>query len=226
MAFTMSHLIIGDRIGKALSEHIGRMPQFLLGGIAPDAAHYKENSPADAKKLTHLCVGPEHWDKITNCDAWEDNALLFLHTHFLQAHEDDPHRDFILGYVAHVLSDIVNNRVMWLPFLEQHPDAAEKGYVRQYIQESNAIDTVLALTYARQDAVWACLDRAVSVDLEGLLTADEIEKQRAYALRRRHLEVELPDHASHRFVTYENTMAFIEASIAHILPIAYRFFPS
>ena len=53
MPFAMTHLIISQNIAQRFANQIQGLPQFYLGGIAPDAVHNRANYHSDYKKTAH-----------------------------------------------------------------------------------------------------------------------------------------------------------------------------
>ena len=173
MPYTMTHLIIADKVSKVFSKHINNLPQFYLGNIAPDAVHNRANYVSDYKKDSHLCVGNEAWGMITNNDEWKNNVINFLNNH-----KNSENYDFILGYCCHLLSDIYQNTALWMPFKQKYSGDIDKGLGNLMMQETNMIDIELALTHERKDIFWSNIRQSAGVNLTGIIYASEIEKQK------------------------------------------------
>ena len=142
---------------------------------------------------------------LTNNDEWERNVACFL-----DRQKDSENHDFALGYCTHILSDMYNNIAVWTPFRLKHPDVLEKGYNSQLNQENNKIDIELALTHEKREEFWRNLSKSQSVDLPGIIYADEIDRQKENILDAWYKGQSRPDISSNELVTYESAMLFIK----------------
>lgn len=219
MPFIMTHLIIAEGISNRFAKHIKDLPQFYLGNIAPDAVHNRENYISDYKKASHLCVGSEKWGMITNNDEWQDSVISFLYKH----KESEDH-DFILGYCCHLLADIYSNIALWIPFKKKYPRELEKEFGNLYHQESNAIDIQLALTYEKNDVFWSYIQKSVSVDLENIIFAPELDRQKEYVLNICYAGKSQQDNSSNKVVTYKSTMDFCQNAIVFVSSCLEQYF--
>ena len=203
MPFAMTHLCIAKNVIGHFPGYIDNLSQFYLGNIAPDAVHNRENYVSDYKKVSHLCVGTEKWGMITNNDEWIANVSKFL-----KEHKNSPDYSFILGYCSHILSDIFNNINVYMPFKEKYATKLDKcgGF---YHSESEKIDINLALTLEGKDDFWLNLENSKGIDLEKIICADEIEKQKINILYRWFSDKHLQDVSFNEVVTYDSTMRFI-----------------
>ena len=212
MPYTMTHLIIADKVSKIFSKHIKNLPQFYLGNIAPDAVHNRANYISDYKKDSHLCVGDEKWGMITNNDEWKNSVINFLNNH-----KNSENHDFIVGYCCHILSDIYNNIALWIPFKQKYADEIDKGRNNLMMRETNMIDIELALTHEKRDIFWSNIKQSVGVDLAGIIYATEIEKQKDNILNTWYADKERPDLTSNEVVTVEVIMDFIENAVDFVM---------
>jgi len=57
---------------------INKPCEFMLGALAPDSVHFRDNYISDMKKISHLCVGNKKWGRVTNNQEWLENVLAFL----------------------------------------------------------------------------------------------------------------------------------------------------
>ena len=173
MAFTMTHLIVAENISKKFASRIKSLPQFYLGSIAPDAAHQRANYTSEYKKASHLIAGDEQWGMITNTDTWKNNIIGFL---LKNKHSEN--YDFILGYCAHVLTDLQNTILIWNPFRVKYADELKEiNYLNIHHHENNKLDIELALTYKNREEFWFHLANSKSIDLPNIIYAAEIDKQ-------------------------------------------------
>ena len=207
----MTHLIISEKLSKTFASSIASLPQFYLGSIAPDAVHNRANYVSDFKKASHLCVGGEKWGQITNHEEWEKSI-----TGFYVKHRGTANHDFVMGYCSHLLADSYNNKNVWIPFREKHPEETEKGYGSLSHLESNMVDIELALTYEGREDFWAKLARSSSVDFPGIIYAGEIDKQKDNILNIWFKDKQRQDLSANKMITLESMAEFIENATACI----------
>jgi hypothetical protein len=212
MPYVMTHLIIADNVSKIFARNVRNMPQFILGNIAPDAVHNRANYISDYKKDSHLCVGDQEWGKITNNDDWKNNVI-----NFLRIHKNAENRDFILGYCCHLLSDICQNVTLFMPFKQKYGDEVDKEIGDLMLMETKMIDIELALSYERKEYFGLNIENSIGIDMEGLIYASEIEKQKDYILNIWYADKERQDLSSNEIVTVEIIMNFIKRATDFIV---------
>ena len=226
MPYTMTHLIIAKNIADRYAGQIGSLPQFYLGAIAPDAVHNRAGYITEHKKASHLISGDEKWGFTTKNDEWAENISAFL-----REHARSKNCDFIRGYCCHALADVYNNEHEWTPFRlrygvhyddyakASHVGEARAGYGKIYNHECNQIDILLAQTYEGRDDFWLHLANAKSLNLPGIIYADEIEQQRRYILNVWYADKERPDISAHTLRTWAGEMAFIKNATDYVLGV-------
>ena len=216
MPFVMTHLFIAYNI-------LNKMPQiknpsdFLLGALAPDAVHFRENYNSDMKKKSHLCVGDEKWGRITNNQDWLKSVLTFQKE---SQHNDNI--DFINGYCSHILADIRNNIIIWTPFFLENKEALEKGMGSAYHQESTDIDYALYLLSPQQKVIWKMLEEATGYDISDIVTGDEIIKMKHDILYSRFLNRKYVDISSNKYVIFSHIQEFISVESQYIGNLLYN----
>jgi hypothetical protein len=188
------------------------LPQFFLGVLGPDAVHFRDNFTGDDKKSTHLCVYETGWGMwISKEDerAWINNALVFL-----RERETLPERDFVYGYVTHVLTDVYNNMRIWRAFLEAHPGFWEnQGRDNISHRESALIDRRLYQTYAKRTQLWEYLTCSRCFDFAGLVSEAEMTRVRENILYKQYSDItdEAIDTSANTLRTYEEALEYIDS---------------
>jgi len=119
MAYTVTHIVIADRINSILGDGvIKNLPLFFGGNLAPDAVHAKPNYQRADKKHSHLCDGIKSYGygypEISK--LFKDRVNEFIANYYMTAGED---KDLYFGYIVHLL---VDELFMFSVFerLEQH----------------------------------------------------------------------------------------------------------
>ena len=215
MPFPATHLLVAD----ALLAHKPRLSadaaQFMLGALAPDAVHYRNEymgaamkNIGPAKKITHLCpVSEERWGSVTDNEGWVRCVQAWL------CKNPGP---LAGGYAAHVLTDLYNNMTLWENFRANHPAEAAKGYVSGYYRDMQEIDLRLYLSYVQDTEIERLLTKALPCDMPGLATAEEICAIRGNILHENY-KGRMPAKAfEYSYVTYDDMLDFIEETVAVI----------
>lgn len=214
MPFTMTHLIIAEKIQNRFPGLIHNLPQFYLGSIAPDAVHNRKDYCSDFKKASHLCVGEEEWGLITNHKEWEESLLQFL-----KRQAGTEYRDFIFGYCSHILGDLYNSLTVYIPLRLRSLEKNLTNFRETYYEECNKVDINLALSYKGSMDFWQQLKQSEGMDLKDLVLKEEMEKQKYNIQNCWYGQTELPDCSGNHTITLEGTMEFIEEAVTFIAGI-------
>lgn len=216
MPFAMTHLYIAYNI-LSTTPQIEKPCDFMLGALAPDSVHFRDNYNSDMKKKSHLCVGDEKWGRLTNNQAWLENVLAFL-----QENKYLKEADFIYGYCSHILADIQNNIKIWTPFLIENREALDKGKGSIYHEESYAIDYALYLSNPQQKDIWEILESSIGYDIPDIAVADEINKMKQSVLHSQFVDRECADVSNNKYVTLSNIKEFIITESRNIKDLLYE----
>ena len=167
----MVHLLLAEKIGQLA----GKEPDayFLLGSIAPDAIHMRPGSVRKDKHRTHFFSGKK-WDAAEIQNHW-NCVLEKLNS---DRNRSPQAQSFFAGYCIHTLLDMV-----WIVevfnVLEKTLRAGGMGfeYTRsKYYAETDACDVFLYQNTTWAKRVREKLAGVSSLELEGVLTAEEILK--------------------------------------------------
>jgi len=212
----MTHLIVADEVSRVFAKNIADLPQFYLGSLSPDAVHQRAGYIPDFKKCSHLCVGNEEWGMFTNNDEWKESIVNFL---FSKKHSEN--QDFILGYCCHLITDVLSNVELWMPFRQKHPKETwyRSGYNNLFHQETNMVDIELALSWDKKNLYWSNLEKSIGVDLDNLVYAREVDAQKDVVLNHWYTGKDRQNIDANKFITYELTMDFIKNARDSIVPI-------
>jgi hypothetical protein len=216
MPFAMTHLCISYNI-LLNTPQIKKPCDFMLGALAPDSVHLRDNYNSDMKKKSHLCVGEEKWGRATNNEEWQKSILTFL-----QENKHIENVDFIYGYCTHILADIQNNIKIWTPFLLKNIEQLKKGMGSKYHEESYAIDYALYLSSPHQKEIWEILEDSIGYDIPGIVSLDEINKMKHDILYGQYLDRESVDGSLNKYVTLSHIQEFISEESQYIKNLLYK----
>ncbi len=214
MPFAMTHLYIAYNIINK-TPYLKKPNDFMLGALAPDSVHFRNNYVSDMKFNSHLCIGNEKWGSVTNNEEWLKNVLTFLDDH--KKSED---ADFIYGYCCHILADIQNNKKIWTPFLKENRDKLKKGFGSKYHEESFMIDYELYLLPQRR-LIWKMLENSTAFDVLNIVKEVEINQMKQSILQDQFANRESEDVSMNQYVTLSNIQNFIRTESVYIKNILF-----
>ena len=196
----------------------------MLGSIAPDAVHHRAEfkgagmgNIGPTKKITHLCpISDEKWGQVTDNDGWLECVKHFL--------GNNPASSFVLGYATHVLTDLCNNREIWHNYITNHPEEAAKGYASGYYTDMKNIDLRIAKEFFFGHEIEKLIQKATPTAMPGLIYEDELLRMQNSLLDRYTTEeLNQADTSNCKFITYEDTLQFIEDAANFCMEILGEF---
>lgn len=203
MPFSMTHLSIAHAI-TLKSDKIKNTSDFILGAIAPDAIHFRDDFTYDMKKQSHFCVGDEAWGRVTNNDEWLENLLAYYNLN-----TGDSRSDFLKGYFCHIIRDLHNNLEIWTPFRLENQATMGKGVASQYHGESGHLDYEQYRMHPDIDSILNHIKAANAHDFSSYVRAEKVEKLRQAVLYEWYLDRELGDVDNHQYVKRDLMNTFI-----------------
>ena len=130
MAYTMTHILVAEKVLEYFDCPID-YDTYIVGSIAPDAVHANPNYSPELKEKSHPFADGLKWGEVASereYDEWLDSVKDFYINNYFKYD-----RDFFLGYIVHVLTDICSNSEIYAPFyksLAQDEIAEKKNRIR------------------------------------------------------------------------------------------------
>lgn len=201
MPLPMVHISVAALLEERGDVSVTDRAAYYLGSIAPDGIHMRKDPAPDAKIISHLSArSPENIGNVT----------VFCEK-FPEYEANGVSRDYLTGYMVHVLTDIYWKQEFYDGFVERYnADPAPVQEVRTaYYNDTDVADIRLYHSHPKREEVWALLRTAKGDDLPGLLTGEEADLWNArtldwYDVPREYLPV--------RYATEESIRAFIESA--------------
>lgn len=161
MPLPMVHLCTAREYAHDIST-LMNCPEFYLGSISPDAIHMRKDAGKESKGITHL-----HADG----DQWKHNVLRFL-----KQNKTKSNYSFLLGYGIHIFTDIFWNETLYVKFqLKYEKDSTPIQDIRwAYYNDTDKLDFELYKKFEWRQKMWKLLEKAKLFDVDGILSADEI----------------------------------------------------
>ena len=162
MAQPMMHLLIAD---KVYTEKLGSFysyGDFLLGSIAPDAVHVKENYTRELKDISHYRFNSK-------------SSISYFDT-FIDKYCTSENKGFAVGYLIHLLSDMIWYHSVRVPFKEEFLKAPtyNMSMNEAYYADCEQIEQLM---FWEKDAsrIIKAISKSKAYSLEGLIDSEDIE---------------------------------------------------
>ena len=151
MAYPMVHLLTAFETAQQCGV-IHNLPAFLLGSLAPDSVQFREDYHYTMKEKSHAWACGPRWGEVEDSEKWLRDIQSFY-----RENRSLYDRDFMLGYITHLLTDWLMDVEIWQPLLtEQHsgliPDADKR-----YHKECYKTDYELFAACPYQEKLWSAL---------------------------------------------------------------------
>ena len=160
MAQPMMHLLIADKIYKKFSS-IHSYGEFLLGSIAPDAVHVKENYTREIKDISHY--------------RFNSKSRISYFDTFINEYHTDENKDFVVGYLVHLLSDMIWYHSIRVPFKKEFQKSPSQNMSMNeaYYADCEQIEQRM---FWEKDApcIMEALNKSKAYSLEGLIDAEDV----------------------------------------------------
>jgi hypothetical protein len=167
LPWPMVHFAIADKLFMHEPS-----PAFLLGSIAPDAIHSRENSSRQDKNQTHLCKEDGSMPDLVTLQKFCETNLN------KQGHPD--WNSFVLGYASHVFADIRWTETVWEEYvvkikqLNDHNEPIKRIYNLEVCQ----LDFDLYKKEEWAGRIFTLFAASKVFSIEPWLTANEINQYR------------------------------------------------
>ena len=162
MAQPMMHLLIADRIYSEKSGSILSYSDFLLGSIAPDAVHVKKNYNRELKDISHY--------------RFNSKSHISYFDTFFDEYSTCENKDFVVGYLVHLLSDMIWYHSVRVPFKEEFLKAPLQNMSMNEAYYADC-EQIEQLMFSERNAprIIEALNRGKAYSLEGLIDAEDVK---------------------------------------------------
>ena len=162
MAQPMMHLLIADEIYTEKSSSIHSYGDFLLGSIAPDAVHVKENYTREIKDISHY--------------KFDSKSHISYFDTFFDEYYTSENKDFVVGYLVHLLSDMIWYHSVRVPFKEEFQKAPLQNMSMNEAYYADC-EQIEQLMYFEKNAsrIIETINRGQAYSVEGLIDAEDVK---------------------------------------------------
>ena len=161
MAQPMMHLLIADKIYAKKFSSIYSYGEFLLGSIAPDAVHVKENYTRELKDISHYRFNSK-------------SPISYFDT-FINEYYTVENKDFVVGYLVHLLSDMIWYHSVRVPFKEAFQKAPSQNMSMNEAYYADC-EQIEQLMFREKNAlcIMEAINKGKAYSLEGLIDAEDV----------------------------------------------------
>lgn len=171
MPLPMVHLSVARKIALKNTKLI-QNPHYYLGSIAPDAIHSRVNSSKLDKCRTHIR---------SNDSTWYADSIEFASKHKNHEGKVEP---FYIGYEIHILIDLLWEDSVHCDMrkMMDRDNIKKCNQSSIYYSETDQLDFELFKFYQWRNEVWDFIDKADALDVDEILTKEEIDKWKVRTL--------------------------------------------
>ncbi len=147
MSYTMTHILIADKMLEYIAPPVD-YPTYIVGAIAPDAVHASPDYTRTMKEKSHLFAKGAVWGRVTKENEfsdWIDSIKKFCLLNY-----DKYKRDFFLGYIVHILTDVCACRQIYAPFYNSLSKENFDDKMEQYRKENYCVNYYLFCEYSKE----------------------------------------------------------------------------
>ena len=207
MAYTMTHILVAEKVLEYVNCPID-YATYIVGAIAPDAVHANSNYSPVQKEKSHIFAEGLKWGEVTReteLDDWLDCIKDFYTRNYFKYD-----RDFFLGYIVHLLTDICSCREIYAPFYKSLAQDEMEEKKKQFSQESYCVNYYLFSEYSKNKILMEILKKGRSYSIPSIYDDSVFENRikQLFDFEFRKWDLESIDKNS--ICTIENTMALIE----------------
>lgn len=181
MSFQMTHLEIAYRVAKKLGITEG-LPEFILGSVAPDCVHFREDYEIGHKVHSHLFEGCGVWSNTQDYDRWISNINEFF-DRFAKDEEDVDRRMFAMGICVHCITDYWNDLYIWRALQKEHiPPMTLEEFRSEYYPEAQTVDKWLFQNSENAKEIVTLLQHSKELDFSDYIYAKDQVKMKDHLI--------------------------------------------
>ncbi len=171
MAQPMMHLLVAEIIYSSKHILIRSFEDFLLGSIAPDAVHMKADYVRELKDISHY--------------GFSSQSSIHFFDAFMEKYENADNRDFVCGYLVHLVSDLIWYHHVRVPFKERFAQNPSKDMSmnEMYYSDCEQIEQML-YSHEKAESVIKSLKDSNAITIEGMIDAQDVEKWKDVLLKK------------------------------------------
>lgn len=213
MSYTMTHIYIAENVAQHI-RGITDFPTYIVGSIAPDAVHARDDYTPAYKEKSHLFTEGLRWGRIENMsqvNAWEQSIADYYNSH-----KGSLDFNFLLGYMVHLYSDVYSSMNFYAPIVLSAGGDAEK-IKPQFLKENFGYNYYLYLKYSRDKDLRDLLEAGKAVTLDGIIEKEDIERRIQLLFEQEFSERDISDIEYYTMCSHEAMKKLIDGSTELVL---------
>ncbi len=222
MSFQMTHMQIAynlmDRIGITEGKE-----EFILGSVAPDAVHFRENFRIEEKVHSHLFEGCGPWGDTQDYDKWISNIEKFYYE-YVKKETDAIFRAYKLGICVHCLTDYYNDLFIWRKSQKRFiPPMTLEEFRSAYYPEAITVDKWLFQNSDDSLEIFKLLKASHGFDLGDYTRIEDLERVKDNLLNNQYNIEGLIDVSGYKYYPSDKILWFVETVTEKITGYEYLF---
>lgn len=215
MSFQMVHMEVAFRLLEFLP-NIENKADYLLGSVAPDSVHMKDDYQLSDKIRTHLFDGCGVWATTGDYQKWQSNITGFWNKN-KEKQLSQSEMDFVAGICVHVITDYENSLILWDPYRVKYgkDGVVNPDFYQVYNAEQYAIDQWLYQNSPHREEIRKLLQDGQGHELDGFLNLKDIEKQKDWMLHHQYAD-KLKAISNYEYMNSSIIEDFIQYNVATI----------
>ena len=219
MAGVITHLIIANEIIKLIPEELIRNKgSFLMGSVAPDAVHARENYIRAYKKHSHFRddIPDMAFEEPANYELYQKRLVDFIRRN---NNRDNELLDLYRGYVVHIIADelfILSVRKEFCAVMDKLGIEQSSSLFFEYIvNDMTRNDMLLLERYGDMADIRTAFEAAATYPIEDYVSEPELKVSKEWLIR--HHFIDTHDIVMPTYISYERINDFIYASAQEIV---------
>ncbi|MCR5627178.1 MAG: hypothetical protein K6F99_07660, partial [Lachnospiraceae bacterium] len=184
--------------------------EFLLGNVAPDSVHFREDYSIEQKIHTHLFEGCGKWGDTSDYERWIENIKAFWNKYS----EGAPDRKgllYISGICAHCLTDYCNDLYVWRDLQKKNiPPLTKEEFSKAFANEYKLADRWLYENIHEAESILGLLKASKDTELPGYIYSKDIRKLKEHLINVQYNRKENVRVSDFKYYTSDRLMEFTD----------------
>ena len=209
MAYTMTHILIAEKVLEYFDGPVD-YSTYMVGTIAPDAVHANPNYSRELKEKSHIFAEGLKWGEVTSeneLEDWFDCVKEFYVNNYFKYD-----RDFFLGYIVNILTDICSCREIYAPFYNALTEDEMADKKKQFSHESYLVNYYLYCEYSKNKNLIDILKKGRSYSIPNIYDDTFFDNRISQLLDFEFKSWDLESIETNSIVTIKNTRALLESA--------------
>ncbi len=175
MSFQMTHMQIAYNLIDIFGINEGK-EEFILGSVAPDAVHFRDDFVITEKVHSHIFEGCGPWGDTQDYKKWITNIEAFK-SQYVETEQEIRFKAFKLGMCVHCITDYCNDVYIWRNLQRKFiPPMTIEEFKSEYYPEALSVDKWLFQNSTDTIEILEMLKKAQCYEIEDYTHVDDLLK--------------------------------------------------